>query len=233
MAKKNNPSGITIAEGAAHRVGGLVPACLFQGATNSIMVNQSSISYLCPIRGKFRSEPHPSAHHYRVRVQSSRTIRYRLSTPGRSGRSHERRRGSRRCRHLPAGYRLPHCPEYHVPTLQTNEGSTLQPHLLSVFIISSAGGFCNARFVQSYKSFLYIINYFVILYILQLHLYVSRGHLVLVVLPCLLHGIGGKKELARCGINFNVACYIPELCCHGNPCLSALLWFYYSRHPGR
>lgn len=216
-----------------HRVGGLVPACLFQGATNSIMVNQSSISYLCPIRGKFRSEPHPSAHHYRVRVQSSRTIRYRLSTPGRSGRSHERRRGSRRCRHLPAGYRLPHCPEYHVPTLQTNEGSTLQPHLLSVFIISSAGGFCNARFVQSCKSFLYIINCFVILYILRLHLYASRGHFVLVVLPCLLHGIGGKKELARCGINFNVACYIPELCCHGNPCLSALLWFYYSRHPGR
>ena len=47
------------------------------------------------------------------------------------------------------------------------------------------------------------------------------------------NGIGGKKEFARCGINFNVACYIPELCCHGNPCLSALLWFYYSRHPGR
>ena len=109
-------------------------------------------------------------------------------------------------------------------TVQNNEGSTLQPHLLSVFIISSAGGFCNARFVQSYKSFLYVINYFVILYILQLHLYASRGHFVLVVLPCLLHGIGGKKELARCGINFNVACYIPELCCHGNPCLSALLW---------
>lgn len=75
------------------------------------------------------------------------------------------------------------------------------------------------------KVFLHIINYFVILYILQLHLYVSRGHFVSVVLPCFLHGIGGKKELARCGINFNVACYIPELCCHGNPCLSVLLCF--------
>ena len=196
---------------------------MFQGATNSIMVNQSSISYLCPIRGKFRSEPHPSAHHYRVRVQSSRTIRYRLSTPGRNGRSHERRRGSRRCRHLPAGYRLPHCPEYHVPTLQTNEGSTLQPHLLSVFIISSAGGFCNARFIQSYKSFLYIINYFVILYILQLHLYASRGHFVLVVLPCLLHGVRRKKKLAALGKDLDVAADITKLLGHGVYRLSYLV----------
>ena len=165
--------------------GWLVPACLFQGATNSIMVNQSSISYLCPIRGKFRSEPHPSAHHYRVRVQSSRTIRYRLSTPGRSGRSHERRRGSRRCRHLPAGYRLPHCPEYHVPTLQTNEGSTLPTPSLSVFIICERPDFCKLHFVQTYKSYLYILNYFGIVYIRTLRVCALRGQF----LPCLLHGV--------------------------------------------
>ena len=101
-------------------------------------------------------------------------------------------------------------------------------HCLSVFIICERPDFCKLHFVQTYKSYLYILNYFGIVYIRTLRVCVLRGQF----LPCLLHGIGGKKELARCGINFNVACYIPELCCHGNPCLSALLWFYYSRHPG-
>lgn len=90
---------------------------------------------------------------------------------------------------------------------------------LSVFIICEETCFCKLQFVQSYKSYLYIFNYFGIVYIFAWQLCALRGQFI----PCLLHGVRRKKKLAALGKDLDVAADITKLLGHGVYHLSYLV----------
>ena len=95
----------------------------------------------------------------------------------------------------------------------------------SVFIICERSDFCKLHFVQTYKSYLYIFNYFGKLYICTLRLCALRGQF----LPCLLHGISREEKLAALGKYLDVAADVSELLGHGMYRLSYLVCLYYTR----
>ena len=122
-----------------------------------------------------------------------------------------RQTASRHYTFPPAGHTAGQAPENHTSTRLTCAASTYNPSpfrswrvflggdaaaagcspwryrfSFSVFIICDKSVFCKLHFVQTYKSYLYILNYFGMLYIFGLHLYALRGQF----LPCFLHGIG-------------------------------------------
>ena len=70
---------------------------------------------------------------------------------------------------------------------------------------------CKQRFVQTYKSYLYIIHIFVIVYMCSRRLSALRAQFA----PRLLHRIGGEKELARAVVHFDMAVHVLELGGHG------------------
>ena len=90
---------------------------------------------------------------------------------------------------------------------------------LSVFIICERVCFCKLQFVQSYKSYLYIFNYFGKVYIFAWQLCVLRGQF----LPCLLHGVRREEKLAILGKDLDVAADITKLLGHGVYRLSYLV----------
>ena len=156
---------------------------------------------------------------------------------------------SRRYTFPPAGRTAGQAPENHTSTRLTCAASTYNPSpfrywraflggdaaaagcspwryrfSFSVFIICDKSVFCKLHFVQTYKSYLYILNYFGMLYIFELHLYALRGQF----LPCFLHGIGREKELAVLRIDLDVACYVTKLLRHDVYRLSCLVELCYA-----